>query len=54
MYNVKQKAFTLPYLLTMPDGTLPSFLIGEEGGEGASLAKRLLFSEDRDTLIKQL
>ena len=31
VYNIKQKVFTLSYLLTMPDGTLLSFLFGEEG-----------------------
>ena len=38
-YNIKQKVFALPYLLTTSDGTLLSFLFGEEGGGGASLSK---------------
>ena len=46
-----QKVFALPYLLTTPDGTLLSFLFGEEGGGGEELV--FLFSEDRDTLIEQ-
>ena len=39
-YNIKQKVFALPYLLTMLDGTLPSFPFRE--GEGASLQDSLI------------
>ena len=38
-YNIKQKGFALPYLLTMLDGTLLSFPFRE--GEGASLRDSL-------------
>ena len=43
-YSIKQKVFTLPYLWTMPNGTLLSFFFGEEGGGGAILTWRFLFT----------